>query len=124
MVTVIDLGTSANAQTLNPTVTGENMLCPEGTGVVSTQVFDTYQWHRRYLGSSQTQSLPGQVFQQLVMDYHNFAASYVSVTVTQGGQTATSPEFFVDGYVFCPLCHHRWHVFHWPRRRDCLVPWR
>lgn len=95
--------TLLRAQNLQPSVFGDNMLCPGSTGTVSTQTYDTYQWNRRYFGSSNTQPLAGQVFQQLVMDYYSFSASYVSVTVTQGWQTATSPEFFVDGYVFLPV---------------------
>ena len=34
------------------------------------------------------------------MDFYNYAASYLSVEVTYGGDTYTSAEFFVDGYAF------------------------
>lgn len=90
----------AFGQQPQPTISGDNMLCPGGTGIVSTQLFDTYQWKRRYYGSTTTELISGAVSQSLVMDYYSFSASYVSVTVTLSEQTATSPEFFVDGYVF------------------------
>lgn len=88
---------------LNPEISGDDMLCPEGTGVLSTQVFETYQWLRRYYGSDVTEPIEGANSQSLVMDYYNYAASYISVQVTQAGQTATSDEFFVDGHAFVPV---------------------
>jgi hypothetical protein len=95
--------TCLKGQNLQPTVFGNDMLCPGSTGTVSTQTYDTYQWNRRYYGSNTTQPLSGEVYQQLVMDYSNFVASFVSVTVSQGGQAAVSPEFFVDGWMFLPV---------------------
>lgn len=95
--------TALISQNPNPSITGDNMLCPEGTGVVSTQTFDTYQWKRRYFGSANTELLQGENSQTLVMDYFNYAGSYVSVTVSLNGASATSAEFFVDGYMFLPL---------------------
>lgn len=85
-----------------PTITGDNMLCPEGTGVLTTESFDTYQWYRRYFGSQTTELLPGETNQTLTMDAYNFGASYMSVEVTLGGVSQMSDEYFVDGYAFMP----------------------
>jgi hypothetical protein len=96
-------GATVYGQNPNPIIIGDNMLCPQGTGTVSTQQFDTYQWKRRYFGSSNTEVLKGETAQSLVMDYYSFAGSYISVSVTLNGASATSAEFLVDGYVFLPL---------------------
>lgn len=93
--------TSVDAQ-LNPTISGDDMLCPEGTGTVTTQVFQGYQWYRRYYGSADTVLIPGETSQSLLMDAYNYAASYLIVEVTDGVTTEMSPEFFVDGWVFLP----------------------
>lgn len=89
----------AHAQ-LNPTVSGDNMLCPNGTGTVSTQQFDSYQWLVRIYGTPDTNPIPGATSQSLTVDYANYAASYVSVIVTAGAQTDTSAEFMIDGWMF------------------------
>lgn len=79
------------------------MLCPEGTGLLTTQPYDSYQWYQRYYGSGTTAFiLSGETSQTLSLNYFDHAASYFTVEVTQGSQTATSPEFFVDGWAFLP----------------------
>ncbi len=92
------IGTSALAQ--NPTVTGDSMLCPNSTGLLITQPYDTYQWFVRYFGSSTITPISGANSQTLPIDYSNYAASYLSVEVTLGANDYVSPEFFVDGYAF------------------------
>ncbi len=84
------------------TVSGENMLCPDGTGVVSTGEFESYQWFRRYYGSSETTPISGEYGQSVTMNFNEYAASYLSVEVSVGSSTFTSEEFFVDGYAFSP----------------------
>lgn len=93
---------SVSAQ-LNPTISGDDMLCPQGTGTLTTQQFDSYQWYRRYYGSVNTDPIPGETNQTLTMDYNNYAASYLSVVVTAGAQTDTSAEYFVDGWAFAGM---------------------
>lgn len=88
---------------LNPTVSGDTMLCPEGTGTLITQQFDSYQWLVRYYGAPDTNPIAGATSQSLVIDYSTYAASYLSVVVTSGAQTDTSAEFFVDGWVFAGM---------------------
>jgi len=98
LVSGLFFGGTAIAQT--PTVSGDDMLCPDGTGTLTTQTFDSYQWLRRYYGSTVTDPIPGETSQSLVMDYYDYAASYMSVATTLGGVADTSAEFFVDGYAF------------------------
>ncbi|MDH4470984.1 MAG: T9SS type A sorting domain-containing protein [Fluviicola sp.] len=90
------------AQVLNPTISGDNMLCPESTGTVTTQVFQGYQWYQRYYGSADTVLIPGATSQSLLMDAYNYSASYLIVEVTDGVITEMSPEFLVDGWAFLP----------------------
>lgn len=91
-----------DAQVLNPTISGDDMLCPESNGTVTTQVFQGYQWYQRYYGSVDTVLIPGATSQSLLMDAYNYAASYLIVEVTDGITTEMSPEFFVDGWAFLP----------------------
>ncbi|MFN8395426.1 MAG: T9SS type A sorting domain-containing protein [Bacteroidia bacterium] len=86
----------------NPVVHGDSLLCPNSTGVVFTQQFDSYQWYKRPYGGTSSTAIPGATNSSLTVDYFNYAASYVSVFVTQNGDTATSPEFLVDGVAFLP----------------------
>ncbi len=95
---LVILSTTTFAQT--PTVFGDSMLCPNSTGLVSTQTYDSYQWFVRYFGSSTTTPIAGANSETLVIDYSNYAPSYLSVEVTLGGNDSISPEFFVDGYAF------------------------
>lgn len=87
---------------LEPVIYGDSLLCPNSGGTLSTQAFDSYQWYRRYFGSTQSEPIPGATGQTLEMDYFNYAASFMSVKVTQAGTVYTSEEFFVDGLVFLP----------------------
>ncbi|HLP57158.1 MAG TPA: T9SS type A sorting domain-containing protein [Fluviicola sp.] len=96
------LSASTVGAQLNPTISGDNMLCPEGTGTVTTQTFQGYQWYQRYYGSADTVLIPGATSQSLLMDAANYAASYLIVEVTDGVTTEMSPEFLVDGWAFLP----------------------
>lgn len=84
----------------NPTVVGDNILCPNSYALLTTQPYDTYQWFVRYFGSSTITPINGATSQTLLIDYVNYAASYLSVEVTIGTNDYISPEFFVDGYAF------------------------
>lgn len=85
-----------------PTISGDNLLCPESVGQVMTQEFESYQWYIRYFGSTETNILEGDTNRILMMPFFDFAASYVSVEVTRDGDTLQSEEFFVDGWAFAP----------------------
>lgn len=95
---LILFATLAKAQ--NPTVTGDSILCPNSSGMLTTQTYDTYQWFLRYFGSSTITPISGANSQFLSIDYATYAASYLSVEVTLGANDYISPEFFVDGWAF------------------------
>lgn len=97
-VTVICFSTTAFGQ--SPVITGDNMLCPEGTGTLTTGVYPSYQWYQRYYGSTDTVLISGATSQTLSMDYYTYAASYMIVEVDNGGTLEMSPEYFVDGWAF------------------------
>lgn len=101
LLTTLSLGSLLLAQPA-PTIHGDSLLCPSSTGWVSTQVFDTYQWYLRYYGSTTRTAITGATSQSLPIDHFTYSASYLSVHVAQGSDTATSPEFFVDGWAFLP----------------------
>ncbi len=85
-----------------PVIVGDSLLCPNGSGLVSTQDYDSYQWYRRYFGTTEATPIPGATAQSLVLDYFSYAASFLSVEVTLGDSTYVSEEFFVDGLLFLP----------------------
>lgn len=96
-------GSFSSFAQLNPTISGDTMLCPEGTGLLSTQMFDSYQWYQRYYGTGTTTFiLDGETSQTLSLNYYDHTASYFTVEVTQGANTELSQEFFVDGWAFLP----------------------
>jgi hypothetical protein len=88
----------------NPVVTGDTMLCPEGTGTLTcVEPYESYQWYQRYFMSNDTFPIPGATSQTLNMNYYDFAASYLIVEVTENGDTVMSPEIFVDGWAFASI---------------------
>jgi hypothetical protein len=81
---------------LNPTIiNGDVMLCPDGTELLETQIYDTYQW---YKNGTPISGATDQTYTVSTAD----VLSNFSVEVTLGNQTAMSPSIFVDGYVFIP----------------------
>lgn len=86
-----------------PIIVGDSLLCPEGFGtLMTTDTFESYQWFRRYFGSSDTVILEGETSRSLDVNYFDFAASYMIVEVLVEDEKILSDEFFVDGYVFAP----------------------
>ena len=100
LYTLILVFISITAFAQNPTVLGDTMLCPNGTSILSTQTYDTYQWFVRPFGSSTISPIPGATSQTLTVDYANYAPSYISVEVTSGTNDYISPEVLIDGYAF------------------------
>jgi len=91
----------ANAQcAFNPTISGDTLLCPNATGQLTTQVYDSYQWYKRPLFGGPAVPVPGATSQLLMVDYSNDAGFYFSVEATDSGCTEMSPEVLVDGWVF------------------------
>jgi hypothetical protein len=91
--------TAVSQCVFDPTVTGNVMMCPNGSGQLSTQVYDSYQWYKRPIGGT-TQPIAGATSQSLSITAFNDAGYYFSVEATEGGCTEMSPEVLVDSWVF------------------------
>lgn len=88
-----------------PTITGDLLICPNDTAVLSTQYFDTYQWYSRPYGQPSATPIAGAIFQQLEdLDYYNNVGVYFSVEVSLNGCPAVmSQEILLDGWAFSGL---------------------
>ncbi len=101
VILTVGSATRLNAQcTFDPTVTGDTLLCPNETGILTTQVYDSYQWYKRPLFGGSAQPIPGAMSQTLTIDAANDAANYFSVEATLNGCAEMSPEVLVDSWVF------------------------
>lgn len=90
----------------DPTVTGDTLLCPNTSGILTTQQFNSYQWYKRDWGASTATPIAGATQQTLAVSEADLLASF-SVEVTLNGCTETSPEVLLDGRVFAlPLVQH------------------
>jgi len=90
----------ANAQT--PTINGPDMLCPNGTGTLTTETYDSYQWLRRDFGTTTTYEIAGETSQTLAIDAYNYTPSYISVKVIDNSIADTSAEMLIDSWAFLP----------------------
>lgn len=72
------------------------ILCPNTQEVLTTQVYDAYQWYKD--GSPIT----GATEQTYTVDAYADAGSQFNVQATLAGCTELSPEILVDGWVFLP----------------------
>jgi len=84
----------------DPVVSGDTLLCPNATGQLTTQTYDTYQWYKRPLFGGPSQPVPGAISQTLIIDAANDAGYYFKVEATLNGCTEMSPEVLVDSWVF------------------------
>lgn len=93
---ILTFGLYATGLQLNPTIiNGDVILCPDGSEVLQTQIYDTYQWYKN--GSP----IPGATNPTYTVFTSDFFSNF-SVEVSLGGQTAMSPSIFVDVYAFIP----------------------
>jgi len=102
-ILILSSGLKSYSQcSFDPTVTGDTLLCPNSTGMLTTQVYDSYQWYKRSLSGGAAQPIAGATSQTLTIDYGNDAGFYFSVEATLTGCTEFSPEVLVDGWAFLP----------------------
>lgn len=85
-----------------PEIDGQEMLCPNSTATYTTGAYDSYQWYVHPYGSNDTTPISGATSQTLLIDADSYIPCWLIVEVTEGGQTAMSEEFFVDGWAFLP----------------------
>jgi hypothetical protein len=87
----------------NPTVTGNLLLCPESTSLLSTQQYDSYQWYKRPFSGGASEPIPGATGQTWEADAYEDTPSYIAVEASLNGCTEKSPEVLVDGLAFLPV---------------------
>lgn len=85
-----------------PTVSGNTLLCPLSTEVLTTESYDSYQWYSRPFSGGSSQPIPGATGQTLTVNSDE-VPFYVSVAATLGGCTEQSSEVLVDGLAFLPV---------------------
>lgn len=91
---------------LNPTISGDTLLCPGENGILQTQVYDSYQWYKRYFLDDTLELIPGATEQTLTIT-ENDIPYYFAVEVSEDTCTESSPEVLVDGLVFLlPFVEH------------------
>ena len=100
VIIMLLIGINCISQT--PIITGDNLICPNDSGTVTTTTtYSNYQWYKRPFSSVTISAISGATSQNHVMDYSTYAASYISVEVVNpSGDTFISGEFFVDGWTF------------------------
>lgn len=101
---VIYTGICIPAQTqekfdLLPTITGapETAVCPNDVVVLETQEYDTYQWYLRLHGEP-AKPVEGATERSFTIISEPGELFYVSVKVSQFGETAFSEEIIIDQY--------------------------
>lgn len=87
----------------NPTVENNVMLCPEGTGTLGTQVYDSYQWYKHAYSDTVLELIPGATSQTLDITYFDDVLFYFAVEATENGCAEMSPKVLVDGWAFAGI---------------------
>ncbi|HMC97050.1 MAG TPA: hypothetical protein VKG92_05340 [Flavobacteriales bacterium] len=76
--------------TISPT---EVILCPNGSQLLSTQTYDSWQWYK------DGDLIPGATAQTYLVSNNDIGSEF-SVACTLAGCTEMSPAVLVDGWVF------------------------
>jgi hypothetical protein len=100
MTGILLCGSAVSQCPFDPTVTGDTLLCPNASGLLTTQVYDLYQWYKRPLFGGPSAPIPGANQQTLNIDAANDAGYYFSIQATLNNCTEMSLEVLVDGWVF------------------------
>jgi len=91
---------------MSPKVEGDPLLCPNGTAILGTQSFDSYQWYRIPWGGNQAEIIPGATEQELTISEEDMLYR-IFVEVTKDTCRAQSDTVLVDGLVFLlPVVAH------------------
>jgi Secretion system C-terminal sorting domain len=86
-----------------PVITGDTMLCPNGTGtatVTGSTAYTSYQWQVKPYGETSFTNVGGATSASFTYDTYNYSVTTIRVAVTQGAQSYTSNELFIDGMAF------------------------
>lgn len=86
----------------DPTITGDLLVCPESSTLLSTQPYDTYQWYRRSFPNGTAMPIAGANGPTLDVGAYETPV-YISVLATHNGCSEQSPEVLVDGLAFLPV---------------------
>jgi hypothetical protein len=83
-----------------PEVFGDTLLCPNDSGELSTQPYDSYQWYKRAYSDTLSEMIPGATSQSITIHAEEDGLYFFSVEVTEDTCTARSEEVLVDVYSF------------------------
>lgn len=84
-------------------VDGDLLLCPNSSGQLTTQEFESYQWMKRAYNENEASPIDGATEQFLDITAFDDAGYYFSVEITHENCTEASEEVLVDGWVFLPV---------------------
>lgn len=85
----------------DPRIQGDTILCPNSSGLLTTQTGDSYQWFARPWGGSSATPISGANAATFAVSSPN-VLNYFSVETTVSGCTERSPEVLLDEYAFLP----------------------
>lgn len=84
-------------------VEGDLLLCPNSSGQLITQEFESYQWMKRAYNENESNPIDGATEQFLDITAFDDSGYYFSVEITHENCTEASEEVLVDGWVFLPV---------------------
>lgn len=82
-----------------PTVEGDTLLCPNSSGVLHTQPWDSVQWYKRSFNGDEAEPIPGATDTFIEVNSEDILNHY-SVEVSRNGCTERSEEVLLDGLAF------------------------
>jgi hypothetical protein len=95
LLVALTLHTASSQCPFDPTITPDDLiLCPSEEAVLTTQVYDAYQWVK------DGNQITGATAQTLPVEQYADAGSSFRVAATLEGCTELSPPVLVDGWVF------------------------
>ncbi|KOS06484.1 hypothetical protein AM493_10890 [Flavobacterium akiainvivens] len=86
-------------------ITGDEMLCPNGTGTAMVQgivPYDSYQWQVKAYGESTFANIAGATSSTFTYDQYTYSVTHIRCQVSQNGETFYSNELFINSLTFLP----------------------